>query len=144
MTRVVFDTVGFVRGLINPLSRWGRILFDYADHYQLVVSEPVIREVLDVLRRPAVVRLFKTLPVFKTLPGRNLATIVAILADAEMIEVREIPAVSRDPKDDKFLATAAQAGTDCLVSEDQDLLVLQEYNGVRIVDAATFLDLLYG
>lgn len=43
MTRVVFDTVGFVRGLINPLSRWRYILFDDADHYQLIVSEPVIR-----------------------------------------------------------------------------------------------------
>lgn len=136
MIRIVIDTVGFVRGLINPLSRWGHILFDYADKYQLIVSEPIILEVLDVLRRPAVVRLFKTLP------GRDVAAIVAILTDAESVEVREIPAVSRDPKDDKFLATAALAGAEYLVSEDQDLLVLQEYEGVRIVDAATFLDLL--
>lgn len=135
--RVVFDTVGFVRGLINPLSRWGHILFDYADDYQLIVSEPIILEVLDVLRRPAVVRLFKTLP------GRDVAAIVAILTDAELVEVREIPAVSRDPKDDKFLATASLAGADYLVSEDEDLLVLREYRGFRIVDAATFLDFLH-
>ena len=138
MTRAVFDTVGFVRGLINPLSRWGHILFDYADEYQLIVSEPIILEVLDVLRRPAVVRLFKTLP------GRDVAAIVAILTDAEFVEVREVPAVSRDPKGDKFLATAAQAGAEYLVSEDQDLLVLREYEGVRIVNAAMFLDLLDG
>ncbi|MGI8690720.1 MAG: putative toxin-antitoxin system toxin component, PIN family [Thermomicrobiales bacterium] len=136
MIWAVFDTVGFVRGLINPLSRWGHVLFDYADDYQLIVSEPIVLEVLDVLRRPAVVRLFKTLP------GRDVAAIVAILTDAEFVEVREIPAVSRDPKDDKFLATAVLAGADYLVSEDQDLLVLQEYSGVRIVNAATFLSLL--
>lgn len=136
MRRVVFDTVGFVRGLINPLSRWGHILFDYANQYQLIVSEPIVLEVLDVLRRPAVVRLFRTLPV------RDVSATLAILADAEFIEVREIPAVSRDPKDDKFLATAALAGAAYLVSEDQDLLVLGEYEGVRIVNAATFLDLL--
>ncbi len=136
MTRVVFDTVGFVRGLINPISRWGHILFDYADDYQLIVSDPIILEVLDVLQRPAIVRLFKTMP------GRDVAAIVAILTDAEFVEVREILAVSRDPKDDKFLATAAQAGADYLVSEDQDLLVLREYKGVHIVNAVTFLDLL--
>lgn len=136
MIRIVIDTVGFVRGLINPLSRWGHILFDYADDYQLIVSEPIILEVLDVLRRPAVVRLFKTLP------GRDVAAIVAILTDAELVEVQEILAISRDPKDDKFLATAARAGADYLVSEDEDLLVLREYEGVRIVDAATFLALL--
>jgi putative PIN family toxin of toxin-antitoxin system len=136
--RIVFDTVGFVRGLINPLSRWGHILFDDADEYQLIVSEPIILELLDAMRRPAVVRLFKTLP------GRDVAAIVAILTDAEFVEVREIPAVSRDPKDDTFLATAAQAGAVYLVSEDQDLLALREYEGVRIVNAATFLDLLDG
>ncbi len=136
MTRVVFDTVGFVRGLINPISRWGHILFDYADDYQLIVSDPIILEVLDVLQRPAIVRLFKTLP------GRDVAAIVAILTDAEFVDVREILAVSRDPKNNKFLATAAQAGADYLVSEDQDLLVLREYKGVHSVNAATFLDLL--
>ncbi len=72
----------------------------------------------------------------------NIQTILDILAHAEIVIVDEIPAVSRDPKDDKFLATAALAGAEFLVSEDQDLLVLREYEGVRIVDAATFLDLL--
>ena len=39
-------------------------------------------------------------------------------------------------------ALALLAGAAYLVSEDQDLLVLGEYEGVRIVDAVTFLDLL--
>ncbi len=102
----------------------------------MIVSEPIILEVLDVLQRPALVRLFKTLP------GRDAAAIVAILTDAEFVEVREILAVSRDPKDDTFLATATQAGADYLVSEDQDLLVRREYEGVHIVNAVRFLDLL--
>jgi len=102
----------------------------------LIVSDPIILDVLDVLQRPAIVRLFKTLP------GRDVAAIVAILTDAQFVDVREILAVSRDPKNNKFLATAAQAGADYLVSEDQDLLVLREYKGVHSVNAATFLDLL--
>lgn len=134
--RVVFDTVGFVRGLINPRSRWGRILFDDADRSTLIVSEPIVLEALDVLRRPAVVRLFKTLP------GRDTATIIAILRNAEAVEVRDIPAVSRDPKDDKFLATAVAGRAAYLVSEDKDLLDIGEYAGIRIITAAAFLALL--
>jgi len=50
--------------------------------------------------------------------------------------------VARDPNDDKILATASAAGADYLVSEDLDLLVLREYQGTRIVSAATFLGIL--
>ena len=136
--RVVFDTVGFVRGLINPRSRWGRILFECADRYTLIASEPIILEALDVLRRPAVVRLFKTLP------GRDPAAIIAILSNAEEVEALAIPAVSRDPKDDKFLATAVAGQAAYLVNEDRDLLDIREYEGIRILTAATFLALLEG
>lgn len=136
--RVVFDTVGFVRGLINPLSRWGHILFDYADSYQLVVSEPLILEALDVLRRPAVTRLFRTLP------GRDPAAIIAILQAADAVTVAAIPAVSRDPEDDKVIATALAGGAAYIVSEDRDLLDIGAYEGIAIIDAETFLAMLMG
>ncbi|MHB8647208.1 MAG: putative toxin-antitoxin system toxin component, PIN family [Thermomicrobiales bacterium] len=134
----MFDTVGFVRGLINPLSRWGHILFDDADSYQLVVSEALILEVLDVIRRPDVVKLFRTLPT------RDPAAIIAILQSAATVELREIPSVSRDPKDDVIVATAVAAGAEYLVSEDRDLLGLGEHEGVRIINAVRFLDILMG
>jgi predicted nucleic acid-binding protein len=50
--------------------------------------------------------------------------------------------MARDPKDDKFLATAKAVAADYLVSEDEDLLVLEEYEGTRIVNAAAFLRIL--
>jgi predicted nucleic acid-binding protein len=53
-----------------------------------------------------------------------------------------VAAVSRDPKDDVFLATAKAGHATYLVTEDNDLLVLGSYEGTRIVDAATFLRLL--
>ena len=136
MHRVVLDTVIFVRSLINRSGLWGRLVFVHGERYRLVISEPIVREILEVLRRPELARKYRGFA------SANLQTILDIVARAEVVELGEIPAVSRDPKDDKFLATAAQAGADFLVSEDQDLLVLREYEGVRIVDAATFLALL--
>jgi len=134
--RVVFDTVIFVRSLINRSGLWGRLVFTHGERYRLVTSEPIVVEILEALHRPELTRKYRGAS------NANLQTILDILAHAEIVIVDEIPAVSRDPKDDKFLATAALAGADYLVSEDQGLLVLQEYEGVRIVDAATFLDLL--
>ncbi len=50
--RIVVDTVVFVRALINPYGRWGRLVFEHADRHNLVLSEPITREVLEVLHRP--------------------------------------------------------------------------------------------
>lgn len=52
MLRTVLDTVVFVRALINPRGLWGRLVFEHADRYRLVVSPPVLREIVEVLRRP--------------------------------------------------------------------------------------------
>ena len=49
MLRVVFDTVIFVRALINPHGIWGRLIFQHADAYTLVISPPVVAEILEVL-----------------------------------------------------------------------------------------------
>lgn len=53
-----------------------------------------------------------------------------------------IPPVVRDPNEDKFLATALAGDAKYLVSEDQDVLTLREYQGVTIIDALTFLHIL--
>jgi putative PIN family toxin of toxin-antitoxin system len=67
---------------------------------------------------------------------------IDLLTEQEVVEIDDVPAVSRDPKDDKFLATAVAAGAHYIVSEDRDLLDLVEYQGVQIVDAAAFLSIL--
>jgi putative PIN family toxin of toxin-antitoxin system len=135
MASVVFDTVVFVRALLNRRSRWARLVFEHAADYRLVVSPPVVAEVIGVLGRRELAQRFTTLP------GRNPAAVLAILTQATVVEVdmAAFPRVSRDAKDDMLLATAAAGAVDFIVSEDNDLPVLAEYEGVPIVDAATFL-----
>lgn len=58
------------------------------------------------------------------------------------VEVRDVPAVSRDAKDDKFLATAVAGRAASIVSENRDLLDIEEYEGIPIIAAAAFLALL--
>jgi putative PIN family toxin of toxin-antitoxin system len=136
MVRVVFDTVVFVRGLINPRGRWGRLLFDEADRYHLILSPAIIKEIVEVIHRPALTRRFRPLT------GDEVERILAVLTRATIVEPAAIPAVSPDAKDDIFLATARAGGADYLVSADKDLLVLGDYEGITIITAQALLDLL--
>ena len=134
--RVVFDTVVFVRGLINPWSVWGRLLFRHAAGYRLMVSRLVVIELLEVLARPEITRKFRQVA------GLDRDRVIAIVSQAESVELTSILPVSRDPNDDKFLATARAARADYLVSEDRDLLVLAEYQGTKIINAMQFMQIL--
>ncbi|MBV9453409.1 MAG: putative toxin-antitoxin system toxin component, PIN family, partial [Rubrobacter sp.] len=66
------------------------------------------------------------------------------LSEAELVELPadNIPQVSRDPKDNKFLATAVLGDAEYVVSEDRDLLDLGKHQGIRIVDISVFLKIL--
>jgi uncharacterized protein len=55
-----------------------------------------------------------------------------------------LPGACRDPKDDKFLACAIEGNADYIVSGDNDLLDLGDYQTVKIVRAWDFLTFLEG
>jgi putative PIN family toxin of toxin-antitoxin system len=136
MPRAVFDTVVFVRALINPHGIWGRLIFQHTTAYALIISPPVVEEILEVLHRPELTRRFRSVA------GLDLTRIVDILDRAEAVAIDDVPPVSRDPKDDKFLATAIAARADYIVTEDNDLLVLGAHQGIQIVTAGQFLAIL--
>lgn len=136
---MVFDTVVFVRGLLNPRGSCGRLIFDHAERYTLCVSTPASAELAAVIDRPSLARKIAAVG------GRNPAYVLQMLARARTVALPDpVPAVSRDPNDDVFLATAVAAQADYLVSEDNDLLVLSEHAGTRILSAAAFLRVLDG
>lgn len=136
MIRVVLDTVVFVRSLINPHGRWGELVFKYSKSYQLFVSRPVVEEILEVLQRPELSRKFRTLE------DMDYSKIIESIGEAESVDISRTGSGSRDPKDNKFLATADAAKADYLVTEDEDLLVLKQYHKVKIVDSLEFLRVL--
>jgi len=131
MPKVVFDTVVFVRTLLNPHNYCGRAVFEHCLDYRLFVSRPVVLEILEVLHRE------ELRTKFRQLTGLDLARIVDFIRNAEAVD-----AISRDPKDDIFLATAVAARADYLVSEDEDLLDLGQHQGIEIVTCSTFLGIL--
>lgn len=47
--------------------------------------------------------------------------------------------VCRDPDDDNILAAAVSANCDCVITGDEDLLVLKAYEGIDILSPRDFL-----
>lgn len=66
---------------------------------------------------------------------RQVGEVVAEIED-------EIPAVTRDPKDDYLLAYAVVGETDYLVTGDKDLLVLDSLGSLRINNPTDFAALM--
>ena len=135
MLRIVLDTNIFVRALLNRRSVWAQLVNMFGAEHILILSQPILAEVEAVLVRPELRRKYDPTR------GWNKTDILAIARSAELVVPADIPATCRDPNDDKFLATALSGRADYLVSEDNDLLVLERFGQTRIVNASTFLNL---
>ncbi|HEV7667196.1 MAG TPA: putative toxin-antitoxin system toxin component, PIN family [Thermoanaerobaculia bacterium] len=137
MIRAVVDTSIVVRAVLKPLGTVGPVLDFLAEQrYKFLYSEATLEEVIDVLARPRLRRLFP-------LQGRDPQTVVELLLlRGEAVEPRRRWTVCRDPKDDKFLDVAVEGHADAIVSGDEDLLVLHPFQGIPIVQPAGFLSML--
>jgi hypothetical protein len=136
--KVVADTVVYVRAIFNPRGACGRTLLGYADSVDLVLSPPLIDEIVDVLARPSMVRRFARRNPEYTVAISN---VLAALSRASIVTISDVPSVERDPNDDMVLATAVVSGAEYLVTEDKDLLVLDGHAGIRICTCREFMAL---
>jgi putative PIN family toxin of toxin-antitoxin system len=147
--RVVFDCNLFLQGIANrnsPARKALRLFFD--GRISLFVSEPIIRELRDVLNRAEVRR---------RLPGINNRIVNAFLTklEAKAILLANVPEefhYERDPDDEMYVNLAIVANATYLVSRDQDLLDLMttstdiarqfrsRYPFLRIMKAADFIN----
>ncbi len=92
-------------------------------HARIVVSEEVLEELEEKLLSKA-----------KLTKAETAEIIRAVRTDAELTEAHPLPSpVCRDPDDDRVLAAALAAKADLLVTGDQDLLVLKEFEGIPIL-----------
>ena len=135
MLKVVIDTNVFISGVLvevgNPslvIKAWKR-----ARKYQLFITEEIIQESLKVMHR------------LNVDTGIITDWDKAIRENAiSVVPTRKIEAIKEDPSDNKFLECAIEAQADYIISGDKHLKKLVEFEGIKIIDARKFLDILAG
>jgi putative PIN family toxin of toxin-antitoxin system len=134
----VLDTNVLVSGLIAAEGAPRQILDAWSEgDYTLVTSLYLVEELAHVLSYP---RIAEQLPLDDAELG---AVLTGLLAKAEVTPGQlHLPGVTRDPKDDAVVACAVEGKADYIVSGDQDLLALGEYQGIRVITPRQFVELL--
>jgi len=130
--RLVVDTNALVSRLLLPGSVPGRAVRKAVEVAQLLVSEPTLQELADVLARPK-------FDLYVTIAERQ--EFLRVLGRiAEMVPIVYTVHACRDPRDDKFLDLAVNGEAGLIVTGDDDLLVLQDFRGIPIITPARYLE----
>ena len=140
MLRALVDTNVWVSALLNPHGFPARVLEALkAEQFTLILSEPLLEELLDVLSRPRLVKKYHLEP-------RDIAELAALLEEkAISVKPQGEFHLCRDPRDDVVLETALLGRADYAVSRDDDLkrdldlMKKMQEQGVRVVSVSEFL-----
>jgi putative PIN family toxin of toxin-antitoxin system len=127
----VFDNNVMVSAVLFEHSVPGQAVYAALDHGKVLASQATFSELTEVLGR-------KKFDRYVTREDRE-QFLAMLVREAVVVEISEEIRACRDPKDDKFLELSVSGGACCLVSGDQDLLVLHPFRGIPILTPAQFL-----
>jgi putative PIN family toxin of toxin-antitoxin system len=125
---VLLDTNVSISAILSSRGKCADVLRHCAAKHVLITSEPLLNELSE-----------KLLSKFKGLEGVADRTIASFRREWQNVKPLPLPVpVCRDPDDDVVLGTAVAGQCDVIVTGDRDLLVLESYEGIRIVSPAEF------
>ena len=127
----VIDTNLLISRLLAPRGVAAQAVDHALSQGVLLVSEATLAELVEVLWRPKFDR-------YLTPEDRDRFLMVLAGVTRKVHITRQFD-VCRDPRDNKFLDLAFNGKANALLTGDQDLLVLREFQGVPIVAASDFL-----
>lgn len=103
---------------------------DQTESISLFCSTPLLTELADVLTRPAATKQLAVI-------GRSASDVFAdYAAVVEIVIPLPVPRIAPDPDDDVMIATALAARAEFVVTGDQALLGVGNYQDVTIVTVA--------
>jgi hypothetical protein len=137
--RVVADTNILVSYVLVPAGNPARILRARAEgKIELLLSQPILAECSRVLK-------YRRIRARHQLSDEEIeSTIEDIRELATFVEASEVKigVVKDDPSDNMIIECAVAGGADYIVSGDDHLLDLRQYEGIQILSPAEFLLLL--
>jgi len=131
--RVVIDTNIWISFLIGKtLSGLSEAIMN--DKIRILFSEELSDEFVEVLQRPKFEKYFSQ---------EDIAELISLLRfKTEQIEITEHFTVCRDPKDNFLLDLCVSGNADYLITGDDDLLVLNPFRGVKVINYRLFREIL--
>lgn len=136
--RTVVDTNVLLSGFISRESYPAKVVDNWVDKgFKPVVSSEIIQEYCNVFVR-------NKFSVLGSVEERlNLIDRMLSFDHVVLVSPKEkICLIRDDPKDNIFIECATAGECDFIVSGDQHLLGLKEYNNIKIVTAKEFVKLL--
>jgi len=129
----VIDTNTLISAfLLLPNSTAAQAYYKIKREGEIIISNEIFDEFSNVFIRP---KFDKYLSLQK-----RLTTIQDLKDILKFIIVTTTVSACRDPKDNKFLELAIEAGAACIVNGDKDLLVLTPFREIPILTASEFLE----
>ncbi|TLV02733.1 putative toxin-antitoxin system toxin component, PIN family [Dyadobacter luticola] len=128
--RIIIDTNLWISFLIrNDYSRLDDILF--SGNCILIFSSELLEEFLSVVKRPKFRKYFSQ---------SDIESVLETIDEyAKFVRVTSQIDICRDAKDNFLLSLAADSSADYLLTGDNDLLELRQFEGTKIVKIADFL-----
>ncbi len=129
--RLVLDTNVYIASALNPQSIIYKIVEDSAAQYlaKYYTSPAILQELQDKLESPKLG--FSRADVVRWL--NRLEEAVTVIRPQQKVDVL----TERDPADNKILECALEAKADLIITADQDLLSLKEFNGTKIIHTSS-------
>lgn len=138
MIRAVLDTNTLVSTIINVASSVTAEIYQNCKEkrFLLITSPAILLEMDDVLRRERVMKAHQ-----RTVD--ELQKIISEMVDVSLVVSGKVKVeVVRDSDDNKIISAALEGRADYIVSRDEDLLVLKEYQGIKIITPEEFMGIL--
>ncbi|WP_292697406.1 putative toxin-antitoxin system toxin component, PIN family [Nostoc sp. NMS2] len=129
--RFVFDTNVLISAFLFSQSKPRQALEQATVIGVIVLSNTVLSELEEVLYRPKFDRYLTK--------ERRQEFLENLTENAQFIDVTEQIDECRDPKDNKYLELALSSQAECIVTGDDDLLVLNPWRGIEILTVQEFL-----
>lgn len=135
MIKAVVDTNVLVSGVISPKGSPAKVIDLWQKRkFVLVTSEEILKEFRRVLTYPKIAGKYHLDEKKANEYAKGLFAFAQVCSPT-----RKVSLVKDDPGDDKFIEAALAVGADFIISGDQHLLALREYEGVKILTAGEFL-----
>lgn len=127
--RVVFDSNVLLAALLFPEGRAAAAVENILDGSDdLVLSPPILREILSVLSRKF------------SRDREELSRVAVVLGEmGEIVDPSRRVEVFRDEPDNRILECAVEGKAEVIVTGDKAMLAIREYGGIRLITLAEYL-----